>query len=529
MRRLVARIPSFRRQDGISLVMAIGILGVLSLSGATLIHYAAANGRTAQYSKRDATAYDIAEAGIDEMAAILWRKENNPQNPYLLGAQPDGSVVKKTTAYDGGTATWYGTLNQSSLPATWTITSVGMVKNPTGPGAADISRTLTAKVRVMPRTTQPLANDVWNYFYVYGTGDPSGCDYLQANNSGMASPLYVAGNACFENQAWISEGDVQIHGTVTFRSPQNKIGESSARPITKAVNIKGGCKKFGATSFHLPCDAADNVYANPAPGTGPITLPPPAPAWETWYLNASPGPYYPCVTTAGTPPNGNWSTLFDTDQGSAASPDVSRANRSAGTVALTPSASYSCKTPAGELSWNASTSDSSTFGPAKTLTLSGTVFIDGNARIDSGSYVKTRGMGSLFLSGSFVFKNTNVCAVVSGTSCYWTLNQPGSWNPNQSFFEIVAGWKGGGGQTDIPSPDIAVEFISSEFQGGLQSADRVDIATTSSTQGPLVMRKVTLGQTLTTYPFPRLETVPVATPGNDPAYSVPQGIEEFSG
>jgi hypothetical protein len=527
MRARLLRLLS--REDGISLVMAVGILGVLSVTGTTLIYYGGTNARSAAFSKENGVAYDIAEAGVNEMTAILWNGDNNPHNPYLLGARPDGTVVTKTTTYGGGTATWSGTLDQTVSPNVWTLRSVGRVANPTG-ATEQVTRTASVKVAVVPRTTQPLSNQVWNYFYVYGTGDPSGCDYLQANNSAMTSPLYVSGNACFENQAWVNIGPMYVHGTLSLKGPQNKVGESTSNPITRPVHIKGGCKRSGGNSFHIPCDATDAVYTSPAPaGTNPITLETPTPAWEEWYLNASPGPYYACRSTAGTAPNGNWATLFDNDQGSALTPDASHANRSAGTVTLTPGSSYSCKTAAGEISWNATSADSSTFGPAKTLTLWGTVFIDGNARIDSGSYVKTRGMGALFLSGSFVLKNTSVCNVVSGINCYWTLNQPSSWNPNENFFEIVAGWKGGGGQADISTSDVTVQFISAQFQGGMQSAGRVDVATSSSTQGPLVMSKVTLAQSLNTYPFPTLENVPVATPGNEPAYSMPQPPKDFGG
>src|SRR5439155_26139058 len=63
MRRLISLL---RRQDGISLIMAIGIPGVLSLTGSTLAYYSNTNARSAQYSKGTGNAYDLAEAGINE-------------------------------------------------------------------------------------------------------------------------------------------------------------------------------------------------------------------------------------------------------------------------------------------------------------------------------------------------------------------------------------------------------------------------------------------------------------------------------
>ena len=70
-----------RRQDGITLVMAVGILGVLTISGAAVVTFTDANARNAAYSDRSSTAYDLAEAGINEMAAILGKPDNNALNP----------------------------------------------------------------------------------------------------------------------------------------------------------------------------------------------------------------------------------------------------------------------------------------------------------------------------------------------------------------------------------------------------------------------------------------------------------------
>jgi Tfp pilus assembly protein PilX len=84
MTKLLRLVRLFRRQDGISLVMAVGVLGVLSMSGATMIQYANSNNRSSEYSKANGSAYDLAEAGINEMTSILSNPQNNALNPYLL-------------------------------------------------------------------------------------------------------------------------------------------------------------------------------------------------------------------------------------------------------------------------------------------------------------------------------------------------------------------------------------------------------------------------------------------------------------
>ena len=146
-----------------------------------------------------------------------------------------------------------------------------------------------------------------------------------------------------------------------------------------------------------PCKGGpDNVYARTLDSNVP-TLTPPTADWTAWYLNGSPGPYYPCAEQSGTPP------LFDNDQGSPAAPDPSRRNGSILTVFdLTPGLSYSCKTAGGEFSWNATT---------KVLTVKGTVYIDGIAVVDNGGTDTYDGQGSLYLSGTMLIKNTKLCAV----------------------------------------------------------------------------------------------------------------------
>ena len=72
-----------RAQEGITLIMAIGILGVLSLTGATLIYYSTSNARSASASKGRETAYTLAEAGVAQALSVL----NSSLNP-LTGLAP---------------------------------------------------------------------------------------------------------------------------------------------------------------------------------------------------------------------------------------------------------------------------------------------------------------------------------------------------------------------------------------------------------------------------------------------------------
>lgn len=501
--RIMRLLRHLQREDGIALVMALGMLMVLAIAGTTVVHYSTANARSANVSQAQVTAHSLAEAGVAEALAVLFNPANNGFNQYLLPS--------RTSTYENGSTTWSGVLNDNSNPPAWTVTSTGVTKNPTS--ASDVRRTLTVKVKVDPDLVETPGSSAWNYIFSTSTGDPSGCDMSLLQTVEMGSPLYVAGNLCLDNSAKITAGPVLVHGQMKLNAPQNAVGSSST-PVNK-VHVAGGCK-YRTNPLHSPCQGppsnADNVFANEI-GTTPVTITWPTAEWEKWYLNASPGPYYACKTQSGTPPT------FDNDQGPASSPDVSKWNRSVpGTFNLAPeSTSYQCSTPSGEISWNKGT---------KKLTVNGTVFIDGNAVIDNGFTNEYDGLGTIYLSGSLLLKNSQLCALVSGSTCNWA-----AWDPNTELLAFVAGGKGGGGQTDV-NADVSIEIKSVHFQGGLYGAQKVQIDTAAGApqfQGPMVAPSVVITQAITTYSFPAITIGPAGLPGTQPVYSRPRTPESFSG
>jgi Tfp pilus assembly protein PilX len=518
--RLSNFIRLLRRQDGIALVMAIGILGVLTISGTTLVYYSTANARSAEFSQDNSSAYDLAEAGINEMAAIL----NNPDpdynalNKYSLGEQPNGTVVKTIHTYEGGTVTWWGTLTQTILgTSTWNLTSVGEIKNPTG-ATRKVSRTLTAKVPVVPTYTQPLNNPAWNYVYSTKPASPlPTCDMTLGQSVTIGSPLYVNGNLCLQNTSSITNGPLIVKGRVTLSQSQNTVGSSTAR--IKEAHLGNGCQ-WKNNPVHTPClGDVDNIWVQPGKlfSTAPDIAPPTA-DWDGWYLNASPGPYYPCLQVSGVAPTGSWATAFDNDQGSAATPSIAHRNWSLKAVPqtfnLTPNQSYSCKTASGELSWNATT---------KVLTVAGTIFIDGSAMIQNGAVNTYNGQATLYLSGTYFQKNSKLCAGLNaaGTDC-----DHASWNPNTEMLCIVANGSGVD-QTGMNSTNSA-QFVSATFQGAVFGTADVETDTTASIDGPVVGSTVKLGQSVSTS-FPTISVVPAGMPSNSTVHSTPMPPQLYSG
>jgi hypothetical protein len=485
--------------------MAVGILGVLTLAGATLVYYSGANARSAQYSTSNASAYDLAEAGLDEMMAVLSKPENNALNQYLL--------PQTTDTFDAGSVTWSGTLTQSVTGAfTWSVSSTGKIRSPNG--ASQVTRTLTAKVPVVPTYSQPLNNPSWNFIYSRSTGQI--CDMTIQQSVVVASPLYVAGNLCLENQAAITKGPLVVHGGLTMSQSANAVGSLSS-PIN-LLAVKNGCK-WKNNALHSPCQQGagsagfDNIWASSITNSPPQS-PAPTVDWDAWYLNSNPGPYYGCLTVSGVPPT------FDTDQGSAQSPNSAKRNNSVPTVQnLTPSSSYTCKGSGGELSWNAST---------KVLTVNGTIFIDGSAKVDNGSVNTYTGSGTIYLSGTLLMKSSKLCQATTGSGSSTTCTTSG-WNPSARMLVFVVNGNGsaGGAQSQVAGGDSA-QLVSAYAQGALYATNAIDLDTTSQFDGPLDGYTVRLGQS-TSSSFPALSFVPAGMPGNPAVYAQPQPPQLYSG
>jgi hypothetical protein len=509
-RRLIGRLAGER---GFALPLALAVTVVLGISVTAAITYTSSNSRAAYVSKSRNQAYHLAEAGINNAINVI----NNTDTPMFANL-----LVGTTSTYDNGTVTWSGTLDDSqpnvSCPdhlACWLITSTGIARNPTG--AASLKRTLTIKVPLDPIYAQRLVNDVYDYVFVYGTGDPSGCDFNNSNNTTFDSPLYVQGNLCIGNSTAITN-ELHVWGTAAINSPAS-IGQKNGNNITydtAGVHIKNGCATSSAGPYTLACGPSHRVWANPfdnSPKT--LTAPNVLTSAQGWYKTASPGPYSPCKTSSGTPSNtSNWATAFDGDQGS--TPDYAHMNRSVtGAFNLTPSTAYSCKTAFGELSYDPNAKDANN-NTVPTLTLKGTTFIDGNARIDpvNKPLVRVVGVGTIYVSGSMVIKGTNVCAAYSGNNCDWAKPGPGHWDVSQNFVAIVAGVVGGGGQAETSNSTISISLSSCGFQGELTAANKTEVSSQSFTQGPLVQKGMVLNNALTTYQFGTLTDVPTATPDN---------------
>src|SRR5918995_183837 len=153
--RLLRMTSRLKNQSGMALVMAVGVLAVLTISGTTLVAYTTSNARSGSLSKTNELAFSLAETGLNNAMAVL----SNPDNDSLQQSTlPQTEATASSASYEGGTAKWYGVLDRPN--ALWTITAIGLYKNPTGTGVGDVRRQLTAQVPIQPTYTQPLNNPV---------------------------------------------------------------------------------------------------------------------------------------------------------------------------------------------------------------------------------------------------------------------------------------------------------------------------------------------------------------------------------
>ncbi len=499
-RRLLSLRRLVLRQDGITLVMAVGILGVLSLGGTSAIYYSSANQRSAQYSKQNASAYDLAEAGINEMMAVLAKPENNALTPSLL--------PQTTRTYDTGSVTWSGTLNYSTT--TWAVTSTGTIKNPTG-ATGQVTRTLTAKVPITPTYTQPLNNPAWDFIYATRTGNT--CDMSLSNNVLGAARLYVEGNFCLLNNSSVQISSLVVKGTVDIAN-NGSIGSNTNMASRVEAYIGGACR-YGGGTWGSPCSGnqdARHIYAkkdgpNWVVGVNPIptTVARPTADFDEWYERAVPGPKTDCNNTigakSGTPP------VWDNDG--------VRNNSVPTAFELTPASSYTCRVgsvnaPAGSIDWNATT---------KTLTIAGTVFIDGSAKITNRALNQYNGQGTIYLSGS-MYIDGKLCGGVSGSNCEFA-----NWNPNSEMLMFVVGGSGGLAGT---GNGVTIDQ-NGQFQGGLFANSNISFMNNAFADGPLVGNTINFANNVTANTFPTITTVPVGMPSNPEVYAQPNPPQLYSG
>jgi len=500
----------FRNEHGQALVVALLVLTFLATALGAVMIFTAGNQRNAHLAKAQQVAGSLAEAGINNAVSVLSQAANctplcGSGNVYLIPPAngspspllPSSWGTANKSTYSTGDVWWYGTVaNVTTGPQSdqgwwWTLHAKSQVTNPTG--AAKIVKYMTAKVRVNAPYPSSFNVAVWNTVYSPGGPTPGTCDTSIGQGITIAVPVYVGGNLCMGQNAIITK-PTYVGGFLTFQNKQGHIGANNA--TINSAHVGSYCQVQSGAQVN-PCKSEPVGGANPNTNiwvTGAPTnltgvasdfvgIQAPTICWGPstcagdpvggWYSVSSPGPLNPCVATSGTPPT------FDNDttmNGSVLT-----------TFNLTPATSYSCITPQGQLSYDATN---------RVLTITGTVYIDGNvtATTPGNLPITYTGTGSggnctntgdcqavLFATGDISINSEKLCAALSGNNCDWN-----NWDPNKKI--LIFASNGPNGVTVGPS--------QTSFQGGLYATNTVATGQSAVTEGPLVSgtKTVVLGQ-----------------------------------
>jgi Tfp pilus assembly protein PilX len=384
-----------KSESGVALVMAVGILAVLMVAGATVVFYAGSNTRSAEYSADNQKAVNLAEAGLNYARSILWASSTPGSASAVHSCS---SLPLPSVSLEGGTVNYCGTYD--STTKIWTLTGTGTYTNPTG-AAAPVSRTASSQVLV---TTTLGIDPAWGYLFA----DTTSCTLLE-NNLTIDTPIYVRGDLCMQGSSLITADLVQVRGTVQLKNSAS-IGTAAAR--VAQVYVGGGCRYPWSGTYVTPCSDSQQVYRTNFSSTVP-DLTKPAVDIPGWYTNAKPGPTTSCSAGFSFP------GTFDTDT----APNGSNPSQN-----LFPGAAYDCRvmsgaTQLGRIAY--------TPGDPATFVIDGVVFFDGPIEFAGNNNVVYQGRGSIYANGKITIRNHNTfCAIVGCTS---------SWNPDQNLLLLVSG------------------------------------------------------------------------------------------
>jgi len=354
-----------------------------------------------------------------------------------------------------------------------------------------VAKTTTATVKITALDSGAVAS-VWNHIFITAPYVANVCQVTFGGNGMQVNvPLYAFGNVCFTGQnvaAVETTGqpiDLMIGGKLVLSGSGTKVGADSSHPITSGV-VVGGCTTVAVTSATSSCASGgfnywvtgtDTFIQNDAPAMSAADI-------AADYANFDPGPHHACAS-GGLP-----SSTFDND---------TTQNGTNASFELFPSSNYTCISQSGssvgQLTWNNTT---------KTLTINGSVFLDGNLTLSqSATYT---GTGVIEAAGTITFNGnaTQVCA--TGPPCNFT-NWQGS-SGNNSMLTLVA----------LKSSGNTITFTdnSQTFQGSLWNQPTANM--TFVKNGVTVNGPISVGNFDATFnnavfkPLPVIKNMPVGAP-----------------
>jgi Tfp pilus assembly protein PilX len=442
--RRARRRQHWAQEDGIALVLTLIVMGVLTIGTAAVLTEVNSNehhfGRDRQVNR----ALNVAEAGLNAgVDAVKALPVSSTSAPDVSGTTDEGSwsytVTREQPDPTGNPDLYY-----------WTVTSTGV--SPDGTVTRIVSRKVAQTITHHSSEETIHHEPSPAYDYGFFLGDPnSDCVTIGTGNSfsgnlTISTSMYVAGSLCWGGtnvsmREPAGPGQtIHLYVGKKFKvtgGNSSPIGTGSPSPapcgsgcIAEATIVGGcidtrgntpACSKHGdPTKRSNQSGYGSGVYAASHPST---QNPVPAPTIDTaWYTNSKPGPAHGCNNDptpahAGDPaymstyPSGYASlsafnsALFDNN---------STMNTSLGTVDLLGFGSFDCRyydssgNRVGRLKWQS--------GNPGTLTIEGTIWIDGNLGFAGQENAVVSGRGTIYVTGTVSFSGqANVCETPMGS------------------------------------------------------------------------------------------------------------------
>jgi len=432
-------------EQGFSLILALIIVLALSITTAGLTELVQSNEHAFGRDRTEERAFNVAEAGLNDAVSYLAQSVSSSTE---LGTAVNGTITASGTctaadpyasgspySVDNGSGTWCAVkTNDGTTVDTWKVYSTATVNGVTRNVAVELAANKTT-VLVQP-------SGVWAHgFYV---ADPTYCTSL-VGTATMELNAYIAGNLCLTGTEQIEDPTPAKPSLHLYVGGQVRISGNNAsaglkgppvRPIYQA-DIVGGCLKDGVPKT-CSSSGASHIYACTSSslqcvdngGTDPMG-----------YIQSAQTLTKPPIDAAGIYSQGDWNHPV-CSTGSFTFDNNGTRNTSVGTFHLVGNPDFNCTVykdsshvagnEEGTLAWSNAT---------KTLTASGTLYIDGNLAFtggDIGKYVTVGQGAAIYVDGTVsVSGNSAFCAPGRSLIASSPYGCTGTWNTDPS--------SGGGG------------------------------------------------------------------------------------
>ena len=391
-----------------ALIMALGMLMVLTIALTTVIFVTTSGARDAKRTNAGQRAYSIAEAGINSALAQLATHYPtfSPAGSSTWVSGPSVTYPSGVTCNPATTTTdcvsWTGTFSGND----WTLTGTGTVPNPTGGSGKAAVRTVSASLHVssVPASFQP--------FGIF-SGDPQAqCTDLGGNIS-VDVPIYVKNCLNMHGTFSGTYAGATADAKVWDAPPYTVSGGVSSSGQTVTVNVLHNLDLSGnGATIGVQTGTIDHRVKSVSVGScsGPCTGGSKQIFAQTYNNSPDNTLSLPTLDAASVYSGTNWGGATCSTTGGASNPfDTSPPRNNSGGVLFPGSGSYSCSLTDAQ----GQTHSISYTASSKALTISNSWYVDGDLAFPNAT-INYTGRGTIFVNGVVSMSSqAKICASVT--------------------------------------------------------------------------------------------------------------------